>query len=102
MKDRTSATTPARDKHASLIGPRRPGRVYRNDAGTHTVLAVHHGPDARALVPHSDWAITEMNQLTGVKRTHCTAWDSRDQILDNTRAIPADAPAVRAAAVVSR
>ncbi len=63
------------------IGPRKVGTVWKERHGGPTVevLAIDRDPAGWML-----WSITEVDldgSQKGMRRTHCTAWDPRDQVV---------------------
>ncbi|MGA5824097.1 hypothetical protein ACPC54_40405 [Kitasatospora sp. NPDC094028] len=65
---------------AQQIGPRRVGGRYRTRHGyEYDVIAIDPGPRPRTQWPV--WQITVIGVEDSIKRSHCTAWDEGDQVV---------------------
>ncbi|MQS18023.1 hypothetical protein F7Q99_39010 [Streptomyces kaniharaensis] len=77
---------------AEQIGPRKVGGRYRTRNGyEYDVLAIDPGPRPSTQWPV--WQITIIGTEDGATRSHCTAWDERDQVVKEPGEVVLDWPA---------
>ncbi|MFI9332947.1 hypothetical protein ACIGZJ_36105 [Kitasatospora sp. NPDC052868] len=79
------------------IGPRKVGGRYKTRNGyEYDVIEIDRGPRPSTQWPV--WQITIIGTEDGAKRSHCTAWDERDQIVQEPGEVVLEWPAAAARA----
>jgi hypothetical protein len=80
----TQADEALRRSVAADLGPRAPGTVYDNAAGTYRVLTVIHDPsEARRILKRraAQFAVEILDIFTGERRHTCAVWTGSDRVL---------------------